>query len=326
MSSHDHEPERPTQDYFVARLSIRVSYEPLKVIEEWGTRFTELRERGNYQGCRSVLQAAKGWPDLPDHCRGIVYYAEGWFLDRLGEPEQAIVAYLRARDAFTRSGTDAIVPTLLTQIGSLHHDRGNLTSARDVYDEALVLAKGSDRGRLLVNIGNLDIAREDPDAARIAYTEALDLLEPTDHHNVGAARQGLGNALQSLDDLPGAQAQFAMAHKAFRESGDVFGAAGAAASLGVLEILGGNPAQAVELLEHSLTLFHALQDTRRTADTLNNLAIAHNRNGDPETAASLWHESAAIYRELHDDDAAAAVRRRADQASDAADRLGPTSE
>lgn len=303
-------PALSNQDYFIARLALGVNREPMRVANEWSERFTLLRERGDYDGCRRLLHAAKGWPDLPQYGRALVHYAEGWLLDRLGEPDRAIRAYRRAREAFERAGVESTVPMLLTQIGSLHHDRGDYTSARDAYEEALPITHGSDRGRLLIDLGNLHIAVGDARAGSACFREALDLIESDDQRNRGAALHGMGNALMSLRDLAAAQQHFAQAHAEFRGAGDIFGAAGAAASLGVLEIIADDPATAVELLEYSLRLWQALGETRRTADTLNNLAIAHSRSDAPTKAIVLWRECAAIYRELGDAVAAAAVLER----------------
>ena len=80
--------------YLTARLELHVRDDPLDVMREWGARFAGLRRGGEYDACRYLLQAAKAWP-LPDHCRAIVLYSEGWLVDRQGYPDEAITLYRR---------------------------------------------------------------------------------------------------------------------------------------------------------------------------------------------------------------------------------------
>jgi tetratricopeptide (TPR) repeat protein len=303
------------QDHFLAKLTLRVDRDPLGVLGEWGERFTVLRERADYEGCRQLLQGAKGWDSLPAYARATILYAEGWLYDRLGEVEAALRAHTRAHEAFGQAEMSELSPSLLTQIGSLHEDLGNYEVAREKYELALSLASTDDeRGRIEINLGVLAMLERNLAAAGKAYRRALELIPSTDERNIAAARHGLANALQAEGRFAEAQGEFVEAERRFRSIGDRLGSAVCEGSLGVLEIIAGTPSTAIALLRYSLTIFQQHSDVRRSAATLNNLAIAHNQAGDLLAAASLWRQSEAVYLELGQKEDAEEVRVRAEAA------------
>ena len=303
--------------YLLARLGLHVADDPLAVIREWGEHFARARQQGEYETCRYLLHAAKGWP-LPDHSRALVLYSEGWLLDRLGYPGEAIKVYQRSSRLFDAAGLPQLGSVLLAQIGSLYQDQRDYDAAGSAYAEALDAATaGGDehqRARVLHNVGTLALARGAPGDAEAPLQEAADVFgRRGDTYNAAAAKLALGYVRESLGRPAEAQRLFLAALQDFQEAGDQHGAANAIASLGVLEIAHGDDANAAQLLEQALAVLTALEDHPSVARTMNNLAIVEVRRGQAQEAIAHWTRCRDLYLEMGDSESADDISRRLEE-------------
>lgn len=303
--------------YLLARLGLHVADDPLPVIREWGEHFARARQQGEYETCRLLLHAAKGWP-LPDHSRAVVLYSEGWLLDRLGYPSEAIKVYQRSIRLFEAAGLPQLRPVLLGQIGSLYQDQRDYDSAGAAYAEALdaATADGDEhqRARVLHNIATLAVARDAPADAEAPLQEAIDVFSGGgDAYNAAAAKLALGYVRETLGRPAEAQRMFLAALRDFQAAGDQHGAANAIASLGVLELAHGDDTNAAQLLEQALAVFTALEDHPAVARTMNNLAIVEARRGQAQEATGYWSRCRDLYLEMGDSESADGISRRLEE-------------
>jgi len=303
--------------YLLARLGLHVPNDPRAVIREWGDHFAKARQQGEYETCRHLLHAAKGWL-LPADSRAMVLYSEGWLLDRLGYPSEAIKVYQRSSRLFDAAGLPQLRSVLLLQIGSLHQDQRDFDAAGSAYAQALDAANASgdehQRARVLHNIGTLALASNAPNDAEAPLEEAAEVFSRRgDTYNSAAAKLALGYARETLGQPSEAQRLFLAALTDFQQTGDQHGAANAVASLGILELAYGDEASAAQLLEQALVILTALEDHPAVARTMNNLAILESRRGKAQEAISHWIRCRDLYSEMGDSESADRISRRLDE-------------
>ena len=173
-----------------------------------------------------ALREARFGPDHPETgyaLNDLAYY----YHFESDQPEQAGPLYERALGIFQAAGSEAIVPTLLNNLGAFHTTMGSPEKAVPLLDEAIRLSRavyGPDHMEAafpLLTLGRTYVALGQPARAEAALREALALREAAlgpSHMTVGVTLEALGVALHE-------QGRFEAAAAALRRARSVLQAA-----------------------------------------------------------------------------------------------------
>ena len=200
--------------------------------------------------------------DVEMEALSLLAWVVGFHLDRYDE---GLRLGRIARMTLIRGGQEDSprAAVLLAYIASIHQERGDLTSARETYEEALTLARehlGSEHPRVasaLNNLGGILDDQGDFDGARECLEAALAIrrrtLGPTNGH-VGESLNALGQVNVELERFDVAAEQYLEAKSIFARSQGANHphVATAQYNLGKLEEMRGRRAQALEYYRDSL--------------------------------------------------------------------------
>lgn len=125
-----------------------------------------------------------------DGPRAILWDTWGAVLYARGKPHEALVLYQKARGIFNKRGNSYREAKVLENMGTAYSLIGDLTLARDMFEQSLALRKGgtSDKRALsLIELGWLHYRSKQLDIAVAYYEEALAVIG-----NKGASRYAAG--------------------------------------------------------------------------------------------------------------------------------------
>jgi tetratricopeptide (TPR) repeat protein len=218
------------------------------------------------------------------------YLAEGF------ERTTAILALRAASDdgGLRRLGLDAA--------GGLAYWRGDMDTARPLYEEALALARQEgDRAVIAEELYNVSfvymVTKKDVPLARKTAEEALGLFrELGDRAGTAKALWDLGNADYYAEDFPHAREVLTEAAEAMRPLNDKFGLGWALHTLGLVQLRLGDLESARRSWTEMLEIFAAAGDVSGIGTALSNFRFVAVEDGDPERALRLAAASAAIVR------------------------------
>ncbi|WP_413759247.1 tetratricopeptide repeat protein [Streptomyces sp. MMBL 11-3] len=299
--------DREQLDHFIEHVRLLLAGETMEGLDAWSRRFGELRQTSQFDLCRRLAHAIRN-ADLPQHGLGIVRYGEGWLYDRMGRWQDSIKAYEASLAAFRGVGID-IDTTLLTQIGSVHQDRGNMAAAGKAYQEALDSAKAPHaRALVLNNLGNLALQCDDLDAAERHYGEARELLRDHDQRNYAAATHGFAAVLLARGKYPQSQELQVECLNLFLSFDDMHGAGSAVGGIATVHLYAGHYREAVHNYRAALDILLDSGDVGSVPRTLANLAIAHQELGEYDQALERLTQAIAGYEEVGDEHGEALAR------------------
>jgi tetratricopeptide (TPR) repeat protein len=201
----------------------------------------------------------------------------------------------------------------LNNLGLAHHQLNRHDHALDCYSEALALrAELDDRwGQVVVldNLGNAYDLLGRYDEAVACYRRALPLAAAAGNRaGQATVLSNLGEAYRRAGDADGAE-------RCLHEALDIQVELGDDSRRFTLTTLGelhddlGDPARAAEFYRQGLTLARSTGDRWLTALVLEKLGHT-SVDGDRAAAVAAWAEAVAIYAEIGDTAAAAALRAR----------------
>ncbi|WP_433664575.1 tetratricopeptide repeat protein [Nocardia sp. CA-128927] len=269
-------------------------------LEVWATKFSQLRQNGEFELCRKLAHALRTRIDAQEHETGVARYAEGWLLDRIGKKQSAIEAYEASLKAFQQAGIplDSIVQC---QIGALYQEQGEWQKADEKYHEAIESARDDhDRALVLNNLGNLALQNNDS-AAEQHFRDARELLRDNDTRNYAAATHGLAAALLSRNEPQQSQDMHLECYRLFQELGDASGSAAAIGGIGMAQLSAGHPRVAIHNFERVLQMDgDSALDPHIGVQTLTNLAVAHQELGEYDAALGYLSIAIAGYADLGD--------------------------
>ncbi|MGI9648323.1 MAG: adenylate/guanylate cyclase domain-containing protein, partial [Acidimicrobiia bacterium] len=193
-------------------------------------------------------------------------YGEAWVQRYLalshqerGDLDEAISLHTRALEAFRAARDTWNIRFEQTLLGEALHTVGELSRAREIYDESL---RGSSDGRFKVVRAH--------------------------------AYKGLGKVSLAEGKFEEAAGHLNQAWEEVREIGDVACLAETRGHQAMVNLGGGHPALAGEQLAHSLETFHKILDVGGVAWSLERLAAVAAATADDERAARLLGAGAAI--------------------------------
>jgi class 3 adenylate cyclase/tetratricopeptide (TPR) repeat protein len=208
--------------------------------------------------------------------------------------QQALVAARELGDPWTLART-------LLVAGWAPYWRNDMGKARDMFEEALVVARANPEGdpwaesRALGMVATLVENEGDQEEALALSSESLAIAEASgDRFSVAVARESVGNALRRTGRLMEAEPHLNAAVDGFRELGARWELASALTSRGTLHRVAGRIDQAVKDLREGYRLCRELKERGIVTWTANQLAIALVRTGELQAAREVLEETSSI--------------------------------
>src|SRR5438034_5343456 len=183
-----------------------------------------------------------------------------------GNPERAEELLEQALAAARELGDPWTLARTLLVTGWAPYWRNDKTKAREMFEEALTVARGNPEGdpwaesRALSMVATLVEDEGDQEEALAVSSEALAIAETSgDRFSVAVARESVGNALRRLGRLNEALPHLNGAVDAFREPGARWELASALTSRGILHRVGGRIDEALRDLREAYRLCRELK-------------------------------------------------------------------
>ncbi len=223
--------------------------------------------RGSYDHCLTLLWLARCLESggQPAAAEGSLRKALAVIEALIGqEPENKV--YLRQRGL------------LLAGIADLLTDQGKYAQAREVYEEALEIAKRigdvRQQGVVLGQLGTLALEQRDYEQAQSRYTAALQLFQTLgEPASEATAWHLLGSVAQEQQDWAEAERYYRESLKIKERLGDAAGAAMTCNMLAIVAAEAGRPVEAEGWWKRALEMFEqADPGGAENANILNNLA------------------------------------------------------
>ena len=232
-------------------------------------------------------------------------YALGRLNSMRGDYQRALDWLAQAKEERTALEDIIGLAQVLNQTGHVMGQKGEYAQARQLFNEALALARRAG-GRLqlalaLNNLGNVATTQGDNKGGKVLYEESLAVSrEIGDKVSVAGVLNNLGSVALNQSDYTIARASYEESLALYREIGNKPLVALSLQNLGVLaHVQGDNPA-ARRLYEESLILSRAIGSKWEIALALGNLGLVAYTQGDYLTARALQDESLSLRREIGD--------------------------
>lgn len=189
----------------------------------------------------------------------LAFRRQGYALERLGRPSDAIAAFERARALWTGAGDEYGAASALHMMALAQYYKGDFEASSQSFQSALsvfrrlgalsgVASSSHNFAMLLHDQGKLQQAKEHLD-------EALRIQRDlNDQRGVAADLDDMGNVLLGMGDLRGAVHVKEQAVQAFHRIGNRFGEAITLSNLGEVLLAQGKLAAAQQKFEQSLAL------------------------------------------------------------------------
>jgi tetratricopeptide (TPR) repeat protein len=257
-------------------------------------------EKDNVLSAMDVAFYLKDWASVMQ-----IRFALEEFLDLHGYWDEAIRSGKQALTAARHSQIESLVAALANNLAVIHQRRGELESARRLYNESLEIAKrlGNQSGiaNTLHQLAMLAQAQGEIEEARRLYNESLEIEKKLDNQG------GIAITLHQLAILAQAQGEIEEARRLYNESleinkklGNQGGIASTLHQLGWLAQDQGEIEEARRLYNESLEIKKRLGDQNGIASTLHQLGWLAQDQGEIEEARRLYSESLEIKKRLGD--------------------------
>lgn len=248
---------------------------------------------------------------------------------RGADPDQAIDACDHALALLLPVGPSDSLADVLRWKGSIMRDRGNHSTASDLYAQSLAVADSigylPGRAHALNCLGTIAHIRGDLAAAERWYGEAARIAHRImDRRLSGMVQQNLGIVAETQARPDEAVAHFRLALAAFESEDDTAAVIWVLNNLGVLYTRESAYQRAAEVLERALTLSRSMGDVSSEAVVQENrasLALARGNFDDAESAATQAH---GIAEQRHDNTRRAAALRLLARIARERDKNGKT--
>ena len=218
-----------------------------------------------------------------------------------GDLERAEELLQHALAAARELGDPWTLARTLLVAGWAPYWRNDMGKARDMFEEALVVARANPEGdpwaesRALGMVATLVENEGDQEEAFALSSESLAIAEASDDRfSVAVARESVGNALRRTGRLMEAEPHLNAAVDGFRELGARWELASALTSRGTLHRVAGRIDQAVKDLREGYRLCRELKERGIVTWTANQLAIALVRTGELQAAREVLEETSSI--------------------------------
>ncbi len=267
-----------------------------------------LRLTGHWNACQEVCEDALGLTEQrgDTHRQGWAELTLGIFFRDVGEYDNAMASFGRARASFERVNERAGIGRVLKAMGMVHADRGDYDLAMPCYKQAFTMCEelGDSLGiaKNARNMGRVYMDKSDYEAAMTWYHKSLQLCEALGE-KLEKARvlNNMGNCYRQQGDGEAAIAYYNQAFKIGEELGDSHGIGIIANNMGILcTELKGDYDAAMTWYHKSLQIGEELGDKLNRAKVLNNIGECCRLKGDYGIAMAWYHKSQQISEKLGD--------------------------
>jgi len=274
-------------------------------LTRWRDAFDEALEGWQLERARRLLRLVKA-QTLTLQARSLVHYSEGKLLTRLGEWQDARIAYERAlalkRQVGDRWGE---VATLNALANLLQHGGQPLPEVFGYYQRALELAAelGDPDGQAVVlnGMGLVHYAQGQLDQAQECFVQMQTLAQAQGQRDWEAvALHNLGSIAWARGQLQEAEAYLSAALDLKRSQHDAHGQAETLNSLGLVREARGDWQAAVTIYRQSLAIMQATGDYYGRVQVLVNIGNAVWLMREYEQALAYYEQAQAIAEELGD--------------------------
>ncbi|HJQ22555.1 MAG TPA: tetratricopeptide repeat protein [Blastocatellia bacterium] len=192
---------------------------------------------------------------------------------------------------------------ILNELGSVHMVLGELSEAKQAYQESLAIARyDNDLDLIAVLVHNLAMLAQDQgdyEEARRLYNESLEIKKRLDDQNgIAVTLHELGRLTQRQDDYEEARRLYSESLEIKKRLGNQSGIAKSLHQLAMLARNQGDYEEARRLYSESLEIKKRLDDQSGIAISLHQLAMLAQDKGDNEEARRLYNESLEIEQRL----------------------------
>jgi len=227
---------------------------------------------------------------------------EGWSLQELGSPRDAIAVLQRARELSEQVGfSDVDRADVLFRLGCARYRISSIPTAIGLLDEALELTERSGlpcdllRARILAWRSRCRRRQSDYEAAREDVERAIELARAMDDPRVVAGTYFQASLVAEKMGHWVLARQYAQQAKAiYQELNDERNTGRLMLNLGGLQLLLGHPEQAIDHLTTSFALAVEAGSQPDAAQALGSLAAVHEHLGDHEAADEHARKALAL--------------------------------
>ena len=226
-----------------------------------------------------------------------------WALRNLGDPERAKTAGIQAGEILGRVSDLRGEARSLTCVANVLADEGQLSSAYEMHERALALARKigaqKDIAGALINLGNVQAYQQKLSDSTRQYQLALALaLLIGDKSDVLLAQDNLGANLSLQGDFAGARKSFEDSVRTGQEIGDQAGIVEALINLGSVSYLQADLANAKEYFKNSIDKASQLQLKSRLAMAVAGMGDVLFAEDDLQGAQQSYQQSLTMRSEL----------------------------
>ncbi len=226
-----------------------------------------------------------------------------WALRNLGDPKRAKSAGIQAGEILGRVSDLRGEARSLTCVANVLADEGQLSSAYEMHERALALARKigaqKDIAGALINLGNVQAYQQKLNDSTRQYQLALALaLSIGDKSDVLLAQDNLGANLSLQGAFAGARKSFEDSARTAQEIGDQAGIVEALINLGSVSYLQGDLANAKEYFKNSIDKASQLQLKSRLAMAVAGMGDVLFAEDDLQSAQQAYQQSLTMRSEL----------------------------
>lgn len=226
-----------------------------------------------------------------------------WALLNLGDPEHAKTAGTQAGEILERTSDLRGEARSLTCVGNVLADQGQLSSAYQMHERALALARKigaqKDIAGALINLGNVQANRQMLDDSTRQYQLALALATSIgDKSDALLAQDNLGANLSLQGDFSAARKSFEDSVRTAEEIGDQAGIVEASINLGSLTYQQADLQNAKRSFQNAIDKASQLQLRSRWATALAGMGDVLFAEDDLQGASRSYQQSLTMRSEL----------------------------
>jgi tetratricopeptide (TPR) repeat protein len=248
-------------------------------------------------------KAAALLPEDKKKDRAFYLNAAGYDLSRLARSVEAQPLYEQSLSLYREIGDRAGEGTTLTNIGALHHAKGDYGTALKYLEQSLVISReGGNRageGTTLNNISGIHWARGDYSTALKYLEQSLVIFRET------GSKSEEGTTLNNISQIYDARGDYGTALKYLEQSLVIHREVGNRAvegttlsNIGALHHAKGDYGTALKYLEQSLVISQEIGDRRGEAETSWNIGRTYEEQGDLAKAEQYISRAVQLAEEI----------------------------
>ncbi len=195
--------------------------------------------------------------------------------------KKTLLYYLRALDVAEEIGHPAALAIAYNNVGSIYHDKGDLTTALDYYLKSLEYNLPTQVGTNLNNIGTIYMNQGNFSKALEYFQRSLELNRRKGaQHEMANTLAKIGGIYREEGQYRNSLDHYSQSLRIYEQINNQFGIAETYSNIGVLYDKQGDYPQALLYHKKSLTLYQELGDKNGMAVSVNNIGEIYVKQGE----------------------------------------------